>query len=293
MKRALIFGCAISLLLVCGCVDIRQDIHVNHDGSGKIVEKISVLPRGLRLIEGMKKRGGGGGIPALLTEESFQARKAGMGEVEVESKKENMTKDGRKEIETVYTFKDLNKVNFWMVPTFGYKSKIKDGNGRTATYNGALKLEFIPSYVRFGRLHRETIRINSRTTHQLVGQPFSSPTIRQKYQRVLPIFLDMIKDLRVEITVIAPIESFEEPNDMIGNVRVDRNRVTIFKMDGRNVIQSPGMVHQVLMNEVVGGGNLAKHQGSMPGVFTPWPSVHGGRWFRFMKTVPAPGGAKE
>jgi len=24
----------------------------------------------------------------------------------------------------------------------------------------------------------------------------------------------------------------------------------------------------------------------MPGVWTPWPSVHGGRWFRFMKSVP-------
>jgi hypothetical protein len=184
-------------------------------------------------------------------------------------------------------------VNFWMVPTFSYKSKIKDRHGRTSNYTGALKLQFIPSYVRFGRLHRETIRINSKTTHGMVGQPFSSPTVRQKYQRVLPIFLDMLKDFRAEIVVIAPIESFEEPRDMIGNVRVDRNRVTIFKMDGKNAIQAGGMIHQVLMNEVVGGRNLAKNQSAMPGVFTPWPSVYGGRWFRFMKTIPAPKATKE
>ncbi len=290
MRNALVLSGLVSLLFVCGCVDVRQVVHVNHDGSGKIVEKISVLPRGLRMIEGMKKRKGGSGISVLLTDESFQIRKKAMGEVEVESKKENMTKDGRKEIETVYTFKDLNKVNFWMVPTFGYKSKIKDGNGRTATYNGALRLSFSPSYITTwgGRstLHRETIRVESRTTHGLVGQPFSSPSVRQEYQRVLPVFLDMFKDFHAEIVVVAPIESFEEPRNMIGNMKVDGNRVTIFEMDGRGVIQAPGMIHQVIMNEVVGGRDLAKNQGAMAGVFTPWPSVHGGRWFRFMKSVP-------
>jgi hypothetical protein len=103
----------------------------------------------------------------------------------------------------------------------------------------------------------------------------------------------MLKDFKIEITVIAPIESFEEPRDMIGNMPVDRNRVTIFKVDGKNVIQSPGMIHQIMMNEVVGGGNLAKHQRNMAGVFTTWPRKHHGRWFRFMKTIPAPNGDKE
>jgi hypothetical protein len=290
MKNVLIPGCILFLLAACGCVDIRQEVHVNHDGSGKIVEKISVLPRGLRLIEGMKKRKGVGGVAVLLTEESFQARKKAMGEVEVKSRKETMTRDGRKEIETVYTFKNLSKVNFWMVPTFGYKSKIKDRNGRTANYNGSLKLEFTPRYITTwgGRstLHRETIRVKNRTTHGMVGQPFSSPSVRQEYQRVLPIFLDMFKDFHAEIVVIAPIESFEEPRNMIGNMKVDGNRVTIFEMDGRGVVQAPGMIHQITMNEVVGGRNLAKNQGAMPGVWTTWPSIHHGRWFRFMKSVP-------
>ncbi|MFC1671926.1 hypothetical protein ACFL01_02200 [Planctomycetota bacterium] len=281
-------SCVLCVLLICGCVDVNQVTHLEHDGSGKIVEKISVLPRGLRLLKGMEKRGGGAAAAALLTEESFQTRLKAMGEVTVESRKDNTLKDGRREIETVYTFKDINKVNFWIVPTFGYKSKIKDGNGRTHNYSGHMKLKFVPEFVSWGRIFRETITVNTRTTHGMVGQPMSSPSVKEEYRRVLPIFLDMFKDFRVKMEVIAPIESFEEPRDMVGNVRVDGNRVTVFEMNGKGVIQSPGMVHQVIMNEVVGGGNLAKHQSAMPGVFTPLPAVPHGRWFRFMKPTPAP-----
>ncbi len=287
MKRAFA-----SLILVAGvlsgCVDIRQEIHVKHDASGKIVETIVLRPRALRLLEGMAMRSAEKKTaPVLLSKEFLEERAKSLGEVKLESMDEAKLPDGRKQLKLVYTFKDLNKVRFWVVPTLSYKKK--DATDRRSGLDGALKLKFQPRYVRFGRIYRETVTIETTTTRFMPRQKLSSPARRQEYARVLPVFLDMLEDFHLSVTVVAPIESFEEPDDMLCNVVVDGNRVTVLEIDGRGVVQAPGMVHQLIMNEVIGGGDLARHQRSMPGVFTPWPAIHRGRYMRFMKTIPESG----
>ncbi len=43
-----------------GCVEIEQELRMNHDGSGKIVEKIALSPRGVRLMEAAARNPGAG-----------------------------------------------------------------------------------------------------------------------------------------------------------------------------------------------------------------------------------------
>jgi hypothetical protein len=252
---------AAAMLLICGCVQITQEVHINHDGSGKIVEKITVLPRGVRLLEGMKKRKGGSGVPVLLSEEAFQKRLKAMGGVSVEKKEDVTLEDGRRQIETVYTFKNISNVVFWTAPTLSHKNTQKTRGGHNPNYQGKLTLNFRPEYERFGKLYKETVEIKASTSHQMPGQPRSSPAEQQKYRRVLPIFQDMIKDFKYSIVAVAPIESFEEPRRMLQNVRYDGNRVTVYELDGRGVIQAGDMIHQLIMREVV-GPEMSRHQRS-------------------------------
>lgn len=71
------------------------------------------------------------------------------------------------------------------------------------------------------------------------------------------------------MTLIDPIEDFEE-RDMLTNLRADHNRVTIYYAEGDSVVHASSMILQLIMNEVIGGGDLEKNQNSMPEVFTPW-----------------------
>jgi hypothetical protein len=94
------------------------------------------------------------------------------------------------------------------------------------------------------------------------------------------VFVDMIQDLRLSIVLVAPIEEFEEPAEMLWNLPVDRNRVTLFKVDGREFAQNPVSLLQLITDEVTGS--------DAPGVFLPWSNIHRGRGLRFMKSTPAP-----
>jgi hypothetical protein len=187
----------------------------------------------------------------------------------------------------VYTFEDINKVTFWIMPTLSYK-KGGSTDGRLRL-DGHLGLKYVDRYTtKWKRLYRETVTLEGPTTRFLPQQETSSPADRQKFLRVLPVFLDMLKDFHLSIVVVAPIEEFEEPKDMHWNLPVDGNRVTVYEVNGRGLVRDPVMVTQLLMNEVGGGADLARRQGTMPGVFTPWPAIHRGRGMRFMKSMPAP-----
>ena len=113
----------IPMLVAAGCVDVRQEIHMNHDGSGKIIEKIVVKPRGIRMMKGLEKRKGKKiDHPALLSDEFFQKRSKSMGEVSVEKKEDKTLPDGTRKVEVIYTFKDISKVHLWFVPTMRHTS---------------------------------------------------------------------------------------------------------------------------------------------------------------------------
>lgn len=263
--------------LSSGCVEIEQEVHMNHDGSGKIVETVALTARGVRLFEGMKKRTGStAAIPAIFSEEAFQIRLKALGEVTLVSKEDVVLSDGRKQVKSVYEFKDANKIRLWMVPSLAYMQQYKGKR------NGGIGVQYIPELNNgWGKLYRESVAIYGIDMQQMPGQELSSPAERQKYIRILPIFLDALKDFHLSIVLIAPIEDFEE-NDMKWGLPTEKNRATIFRMDGNSVVQSPGMIQQLVMNEVV-RESLDSMQASMPGVFVP-----GGGGVRFMKSTPAP-----
>ncbi|MBM4039040.1 MAG: hypothetical protein FJ290_11060 [Planctomycetes bacterium] len=282
-KWAIPWAALAAALCVCsGCVEIEQEIHMNHDGSGKIVERLALSPRGVRLTEAaassVNSPGAGGPIAALFTEEGFQKRLNAMGEVTVESRQEAKLPDGRRQLQNVYTFKDVNKVRLWTLPTLGY---LKGGKNSRAAADGALRLKFVPEYESWGKVYRETVTVEAPVLPDLRGQELLSPAERQKFLRVLPIFLDMTRDLRVSIVLVAPIEDFEEPQDMLKHLTAERNRVTLFRIQGDGVVQAPEGVLQLMMNEVTGV------PASVPGSLLPWPIEYGGRLVRFMKATPA------
>jgi hypothetical protein len=285
-KQMILMVVMVAALLSAGCVDIEQEIHMNHDGSGKIIETVSLTARGMRLFEGLKKRSGtGGAAPAMLSEEAFQTRMKAMGEVSLVSKEDVLLPDGRRQIKSVYSFRDSNKVKLWIVPTLAYM-KMERGNSP----DGGIGLQYISEYdTKWGKIYKETVNVVGANTQFLPKPVPSTPVERQKYLRVLPIFLDMLKDFHLSIVLVAPIEDFEE-NDMKWNLPIEKNRVTVFKMDGNSVVRSPEMIQQLVMNEVV-ASSIGSLQDSMSGVFTPWPAIHGGRGVRFMKSTPAPVGS--
>jgi len=286
LKRISVFVIVPISILLCGCVEIEQEIYMNHDGSGKIIERVALTPRGVRMLEGMKKRTGKEiGTPYLLSDEHLQARLKALGGVELVSKRVIRLPDGRDQVEVVYSFKDSNKVKYCIVPTFAYKKKLqKEYRGG---FDGTLILKFTPEFESWGRIYRETVTLQCDTTAVMPPQPLCAPAERQKFIRVLPIFLDMLKEFKLSMTLIAPIEDFEE-RDMLTNLRADHNKVTIYYAEGQSVVQAPSMILQLIMNEVIGGADLENNQNAMPGVFTPWPAIHQGRGCRFMKSVPAP-----
>lgn len=281
-RRAGKLAAALFLAACLGCVEIEQEIHVNHDGSGRIVEKINLSPRGARMLEGAARQAGQPARQtALFSEEVFQERLKSMGEVTLESRKEVKLPDGRIQIQATYTFRDLNKVRLWVVPTLSYK--LKHTKDTRMVLDGALRMSFRPEYVSWGRIWRETVQVESPRLPPM-AQPIMSPAEREKFLRVLPIFLDMIQDLRLSIVLVAPIEEFEEPKDMLWNLPADRNRVTLFHVDGRGMSHAPSAMLQLIMDEVVDTGVVR----GAPGIFTAWPVEHGGRGMRFMKSIPAP-----
>jgi hypothetical protein len=256
-------------------VEIEQELRMNHDGSGKVVEKLALSPRGVRLMQAA----GRDAIPALFTEESFQERLKAMGEVTVESRKETKLPDGRRQIENVYAFKDVSKIRLWTLPTLSY---LKDPKSSRPAPDGALRLKFVPEYDdKWGKIFRETVFVDAPAVPDFRGQELMSPAERQKFLRVLPIFLDMARDLRVSIVLVAPIEDFEEPHDMLKALTAERNRVTLFRLEGSGLVQAPDCVLQLMMNEVTGV------PASVPGSLLPWPVEYGGRLVRFMKATPA------
>ena len=292
-KKILCFLGIAVVLLSSGCVDMEQEVHINHDASGKIIERVAVTARGLRLLEGMRKRAGKGGPTSLtMMNKAFQERKKALGAVELVSKTENTLPDGRKQIEAVYSFKHINDVTLSIAPTFSYMSKIKDENGQTRSFDGALRFEYIDEYVNWGRLFKETVRVNSLDSRNMRLSKLSTPADRQKFKRIMPIYIDMLKDFHLSIKVIAPIEEFEDPRFMLWGVSADGNRVNIYNIDGEDLAAASDLILQLAMNEV-DGGLIAATQAAIPSLFTSIPDNYRRYGMRFMKPLAAPTESEE
>jgi hypothetical protein len=278
----------IPLLLAAGCVDVRQEILMNHDGSGKIVEKIVVKPRGIRLMKGLQARKGKKiDHPTLLSDEFFQKRSKSMGEVTVDKKEDKTLPDGTRQIEAVYTFKDISKVHLWFVPTM---RQAMPGN-KCEYFKGKVKFQFEkgPRKDRWNNVFREVLTIPVLIrTRSIKTQPQLSPVERKKFEEVLPMYQDMLKDFYFSIIIVAPIESFEE-RGMVARMPVEKpNRVVLQKIDGRTLARSPAALRMFLANTVPSGSYLESTIPRMvPGSASPWFHNYHAKYVRFCKVAKA------
>ncbi len=110
-----ILTAALLALFSTSCFEQTAVIRLNKDGSGTITETTLLGAEASAMLEGMSAQGGGEDPLSKMTDEkltSAYAKKLGEG-VEVE-KAGKVEKGGKKGVEVVYKFKDINKVSFAM-----------------------------------------------------------------------------------------------------------------------------------------------------------------------------------
>jgi hypothetical protein len=265
---------------------MKQEIHVNHDGSGRIVEQIQLTPRGKRMMEGFRKKKGGKDLdPLVLSDSLFQERLKTMGEVELKSRKMEALPDGRKVLKAEYAFKDINKVMLWMLPTM---ASFKGFEKRKI--NGKMTFQYRkePRATRWGRIYREEMRIKPvPRLRDLVGPEPMTPAKRQEYRRVVQVFQDMLEDFSLSITLVAPVEEFEE-RGMVSGFPFEGNRVTLLRVKGKDLVSSPEAILLLVSNEFYKTRSTEREIGkmfrTMPRVYSPWIQNYNGCGIRFLKT---------
>jgi hypothetical protein len=289
---------AVCLLALCsGCVHVHQLVKMNHDGSGTLTETVKVLPRAVRLLKGYKTRKGESIEKfSILTEDALNRRVKALGGVTVKTKgKEETLPDGALQIRTVYGFKDVNKVNLCMAPTFKCTSPER---------KGSLKFR----YSRIVRSHNRPYRyykkdqLNVSFSRCPTQTKYSSPSVQQEYRDVTPIFQDMLKDFRFEVQIQAPddIETFVDKRTMIRQLHFEDDIVTPYRVYGENVAGNTELIKGFLVGEVGGrsdayGGDWRRTERAMPNTYTPYGSGYGGVSVHFFKPVevPAPDAGKK
>lgn len=275
-----------AVLAASGCVRVHQLVKMNHDGSGTLTETITILPRAVRMLEGHAKRTGQAedGF-ALLTEEALKQRTASFGEVTLKSKETKVLPDGSRMIKAVFEFKDVNKINLYIVPTFQTSSKDRTGLLKFRYQRIVRGWETPPNYYKKDQL-------NVVCQRHPTQQKFSSPEIQQQFRDVTPIFQDMLKDFYFEIQIQAPddIETFDDKRDMVGGMPFDRDIVIPYRVTGADVAATPELIRGMLMGEFGGmsnawGGDWRRMELGMPNTHTPYGSDYGGMGVHFFKTV--------
>ncbi|MBA4387708.1 MAG: hypothetical protein C0404_06985 [Verrucomicrobia bacterium] len=271
-------------VVVSGCVEVYELVEMNRDGSGVLTERVRILPRTIRMMSGRKARTGESDEQyKLLTEQASEKRTKALGGVTVKSRKQNTLPDGSLEVETVFDFKDINKVNLWIAPTFASTDKNSKGHLRLS-YAQVVWSEWNKKNLRMDRMNIESARPPSQ-------QKFSSPSVLQDYRRVTPIFQDMLSDFKFEIQVKAPkdLEAYEDLG-MVQNMPFEGTTVTVYRAYGENVVMNPELIRGLLMGEVGGrtdayGGDWRGIEQGLPNTVSPYGRPYEGMGVRFLKTI--------
>ncbi|WP_367870287.1 hypothetical protein [Luteolibacter sp. Populi] len=116
MKKVLgLISMALLALLTTSCFEQKAVIRLNKDGSGTITETTLLSAEASAMLDSIPA-GAGGEDPLSKMADKEQAaanaKKIGEGVEVVKSAK--IDKDGKKGVEVVYSFKDINKVSFTM-----------------------------------------------------------------------------------------------------------------------------------------------------------------------------------
>jgi hypothetical protein len=271
--------------ILCGCVEVYQLVKMNRDGSGKLIERVKILPRTVRLLEGRKVRTGTAESGfKLLTDEAIQHRMKAFGDVTLVDKKINQLPDGSIELQTVYEFKDINKVTFWIAPTFACTDKNNKGNFKLK-YQRVVWRDWEKKHYHMDLLSVEGAVPPSQSPK------FSSPYLEQDYRRLVPVFQDMLKDFRFELQVQAPpdLEQFED-HSMVNGMPFNGNTVTVYRVYGENVTLDGELIRSFLMGEIrerihLYEGQWRRRERALPETITPYGREYTGMSVRFLKTI--------
>jgi hypothetical protein len=269
-------------LLGCGCVEVRQLVKMNHDGSGTLTERIRVLPRAVRF---MQRQTGQPTITeaqfALLSDAALQKRMQAFGAVTLKHTQTRKLPDESLEVESVFEFKDLNKVNFWITPTFGSADPKLGGNLHLGYQQ---ILTFSDGHNSATHTRADNLVVSSQHM-DLSKQKFSTPAMLQEYRDVVPVFQDMLSDFMFELQIEAPtdVEDFGDGYRNQG-MFVEKNRVTPYRVYGANFTMASEMIRSLIMGEF--GGDMGGMERSLPDTKTPYygGSEHG-MWVDFAKRV--------
>jgi len=282
----------VAMLGLLGCVDVHQTLYMQHDGSGRLVESIRVLPRAVRLMKGRTFRDGKGAERfALLSDEAVQRRLKACGALTLVKKEVAPLKDGSIRLKAEYTFKDVNKINLWIAPTFKCNDPKRTGKF-TFKYQ---RIIYIPWHKKHYKADQMTFSGGSAPARK----KYSSPYALKEFEHVAPVFQDMLRNFRLRIEVVAPIEDFGDGGAVWG-APSSGNRMVLLNIQGANVSGSREIIKQFIAGEVGGradawGGTWKKMEDRLPDTYTPYACGYSGLGCRFLKLaeVPAPGGAKK
>ena len=102
-----------------GCIDSTTTVSVNPDGSGEIIQELTMSAQTIAMMQGFGGGAGGGpALPSIYDEAKFKAMVPDFGAgVTFKSGKELVKADGSKGAHVVFAFTDVTKIN--ISPDFG------------------------------------------------------------------------------------------------------------------------------------------------------------------------------
>ena len=121
MRKVVLSMVMAGMLATSGCIDSTSIVELQADGSGRVVETVYMSAAAMGMMGGMMAGMGGEGgaiqAPAnpMMDKEKAAAKAAEMGEgVALVSIKEVKKADGSKGAQSIYSFKDINKLKVSM-----------------------------------------------------------------------------------------------------------------------------------------------------------------------------------
>ena len=200
--RCMLFlGLALCLFWVAGCVEIKQTIELNEDGSGRFIEVVRLSDD---LIQASKASPRFAGLIDVLSKKRAKERLKHFGEATfVSHQVKDLGAKGR-EAWTVYAFKDINKFTLPAMPHRGGnwpEQKLQFRLGRPVIVHEAWR----NAYYKRKPL---TISFTPKTDILRPVRRSPSPLERQKLKTLLPVVRTMLAGFRMTVTLKAfgPVE---------------------------------------------------------------------------------------
>jgi len=200
-QRILFIGLGLCLFCFAGCVEIKQTIELNEDGSGRFIEVVRLSDD---LIQASKASPQFAGLVDTLSKERAKARLKHYGEATfVSHRMKDLGAKGR-EARTVYAFKNINKFTLPAMPHRGGnwpEQKLTFRLGRPVIVHEAWR----NAYYKRKPL---TMSFSPKTDVLRPVRRSPSPLEREGLKALLPAVRTMLEGFRMTVTLEAfgPVE---------------------------------------------------------------------------------------